>query len=150
MIVTEEALVWGSDDDEGQPAIFRFTPETGELVRLRDLDNPSYHAGRLADGTMAITTTYEPLSPFTRAQSPPASSSLWISRDGMDWTRVLTLEGDSAHWSAGKRPQIQIPSGDPLPALFLTPWFTEQWDFAALRLRSGDAVGEEAARAGTR
>ena len=133
MITTEDALYWGSDDDRKQPGIFRYDLKSRVLERVANIDNPSYHAGRLSDGMLAISTTYEPRSPFTTERRPPPATSLWLSKDGRVWNRALMVPADSAQAAAGSRAQLQIPSGDPLPALFATPWFTSRDAFVTLR-----------------
>jgi hypothetical protein len=135
MIVTRSALYWGSDDDRHSPGIFRYDVDCGTLERVATLDNPSYHAARTADGTFAITTTYEPRSPFTRRTGPPAATSLWLSSEGRHWEQVRSWAGKPDDIAEGYRPQLQLPHGDPLPALFATPWFTTSDEFAALRIR---------------
>jgi hypothetical protein len=50
LIITEDALFWGSDDDRDQPAIFRYDPAADSLTQLAELENPSYHAAIL-DGS---------------------------------------------------------------------------------------------------
>ena len=134
MIATEDALYWGSDDDRKQPGIFRYDVESRVLERVANIDNPSYHAARLSNGMLAISTTYEPRSQFTTKMRPPAATSLWLSTDGRLWSRALILRADSVQAAAGRRAQLQIPSGDPLPALFATPWFTSRDAFVTLRL----------------
>lgn len=133
MIPTADAVYWGSDDDRKQPGIFRYDVKSRRLERVANIDNPSYHAARLSNGMLAISTTYEPRSPFTTKMRPPAATSLWLSTDGRAWSRALMLRADSGQAAAGSRAQLQIPSGDPLPALFATPWFTSSDAFVALR-----------------
>lgn len=138
LIVTEDALYWGSDDDEVDPGIYRFDIAGGVLDRVATLDNPSYHAASIAGGWMAISTTFEPNSPFTRDHSPAQTTSLWVSRDGVDWTNVFSLDADPEVLTDLRRPQIQIPAGDPLPALIVTPWHTRSEDFVTLRFNLVD------------
>lgn len=133
LVVTEDALYWGSDDNRFRPGIFRYDVIADILERVADLDNPSYHAARLADGTLAISSTYEPRSPFTRNTRPPAATSLWLSSDGRSWSRAFSLAADSTEAANGSRAQLQLPHGDPLPALFATPWHTAEDAFTTLR-----------------
>lgn len=134
LIVTQDALIWGSDDDRHDPGIYRFEPDTGRLIRVFDLPNPSYAAALLDDGTMAIATTYEPRSALS-ANGAPATTSVYLSEDGgWSWNRALSLQAQAEAKGGGKRPRFDLPTGDPLPALFATPWFTEQWDFVALKI----------------
>jgi hypothetical protein len=137
LIVTEDYLFWGSDDDQEQPAIFRYDFATERLERLVDIDNPSYHAAVTVDGLLAITTTYEPRSHYTRRKDPPAATALWLSTDGSNWSRTLSLAGDSAAITRGARPLLRLPSGDPLPVLFLTPRHTADYDMTPLRVAPG-------------
>jgi hypothetical protein len=136
MVVTPEALYWGSDDDQQSPGIYRYDVRSGALERQSDLDNPSYHAALLSNGTMVVSTTYEPGSLYTKSAQPPAATSLWASRDGRRWKKILTRSADAEEVSLGLRGQLQIPHGDPLPAIFVTPWHTERDEFATLRIRT--------------
>jgi len=135
LIVAERFLYWGSDDDENQPGIYRYDFSLARLDTLALLDNPSYHAAVLEDGTMAITTTFEPLSTYTRRASPPAATTLWVSSDGVAWHPTLTIGGSIPGDVSDVRPTMGLPSGDPLPALIVTPFVTERHDFSMLRIR---------------
>ncbi len=134
MIVTDSALYWGSDNDEAAASIFRFDPASRVLTELQQIGNPSYASARLADGTMIITTTFEPGSRFT-AESGAAMgyTSLWASRTGQLWTEILRLPADTAAALAGRRAQIQLPATQvPLPHLVMTPFWTIEHDFSTL------------------
>lgn len=138
MIVTDSALYWGSDNDEAASSIFRFDPASRVLTRLQDIGNPSYASARLADGTLIVTTTFEPGSRFTRETGAAMSyTSLWASRTGEQWTEILRLAADTAAALAGRRAQIQLPATQtPLPQLVMTPFWTIRHDFSTLILPS--------------
>ncbi|MHB1327689.1 MAG: hypothetical protein ACYC2K_05745 [Gemmatimonadales bacterium] len=134
MIVTDSALYWGSDNDEAAASIFRFDPASRVLTKLQDIGNPSYASARLADGTLIVTTTFEPGSRFTQASGAAMGySSLWASRTGQQWTEILRLPADTAAALAGRRAQIQLPATQaPLSQLVMTPFWTIQHDFSTL------------------
>lgn len=136
MIVTDSALYWGSDNDEAAASIFRFDPASRALTRLQDIGNPSYASARLADGTLIVTTTFEPGSRFTRASAPIMGyTSLWASRTGEQWTEILRLPADTAAALAGRRAGIQLPASQaPLQRLVVTPFWTIEHDFSTLIL----------------
>jgi len=136
LIVTKDALFWGSDSDSRstRPGIFRYDLKQKDIERVATLDNPSYYAARLSNGTLAVTTTFEPRTGYSVARHAPATTSLWLSRDGRTWARDFSLPADSSSLKDGKRPQIQLPSGDPLPVLFATPWHTSEFNFTTLLL----------------
>jgi hypothetical protein len=137
LLVREHDLIWGSDNDRAAAGIFRWNMDDRSLTRLQTIYNPSYFAGGLADGTMVITTTYEPESDFSRLEESHPYTSVWVSRDGQAWSEVLQLEGEPVLTSGRTaRPQIRLPDGDgSLPQLFATPLWTSRHSLSTLILR---------------
>lgn len=132
LIVTDTHLVWGSDDDESSPGIYRYDVAKDTLERVADLDNPSYHAALLSDGAMVVTTTFEPGSRYSAESNASASASLWYSTDGISWDRRLSLAGDTVAIAENRRPTIRLPNGDPLPVLLMTPMDTREHAFSTV------------------
>jgi len=139
LIVTPDYLYWGSDNDrEDGAAIFRWDLRTRQPQKLQHIGKVSYYATRLSDGTMAIGTTYEPQSPYTKANSPKASSEVWVSRDGEHWQVLIDLPYEPVQLPWGPaRAQIAFPSGKPLDRLFLIPRFTKGDPFRTVVLELG-------------
>jgi hypothetical protein len=131
-IITEEALYWGSDDDRVNPGIFRFDPNAGPPRRLADLPNPSYSAALLEDGSMVVATTYEPKTPWTMSAPAPPRVSLFFSPDGEEWTEILGLPASAEAVQRSLRPQLLLPTGDPLPFLVAGPLHTAEHHFTLL------------------
>lgn len=136
LIVTPDYLYWGSDNDRPEgAAIFRFDPGRQRLEKLQHIGKVSYYAAQLADGTLAVSTTYEPNSVFTKAASPRASSEVWISRDGEHWQCLLDVPYEPMQESWGPaRAQIAFPAGEPLERLFVIPRYTQGDPFKTLVL----------------
>jgi hypothetical protein len=137
LLVREHELIWGSDNDRAAAGIFRWDLRDSSLTRLQTIHNPSYFAGALADGTLVITTTFEPRSIFTREVEAHPYASVWVSRDGAEWTEVLRLDA-APELEDGRttRPQIRVPDGDAsLPQLFATPLWTARDALSTLILR---------------
>lgn len=148
LIVTPDYLYWGSDNDrEEGAAIFRWDIANRRLEKLQHIGKVSYYATRLRDGTLAISTTYEPQSPYTRARSPKASCELWVSRDGERWQQLLDLPYEPMQLPWGPaRAQIAFPSGAALDRLFLIPRFTQGDPFRTVVLDLNPTQPAAAAR----
>jgi len=131
LVATDRYLFWGTDNDRTGAAILRWSFDSRRLTRLVDIGNPSYYSTRLRDGTLAVSTTYEPDSPYTRRFAPEQAADLWLSRDGGNWHRVLRLpyrERRTGGYAA--RASIQMPSGDSSAAvLAFSPFETTRWHF---------------------
>lgn len=137
LIVTEDHLYWGSDNDTTGASIFRWDFARSRLDTLQFIGTPSYYATRLRDGTLAVATAYEPRSPYTRAASPAPEATVWLSQDGTSWHRALVFQQEEpAQPDADIRAQVPFPSGpDALDFLTFTPRFVREGDFALHRYR---------------
>jgi hypothetical protein len=137
LVVREHELIWGSDNDQAAAGIFRWGLDDSSLTRLQTIHNPSYFAGELADGSVVITTTFEPRSNFSRLVEAHPYASIWISRDGTAWSEVLRLDADpDLDAERGTRPQIRVPGGDgSLFQVFATPLWTSRHALSTLILR---------------
>lgn len=136
LIIQEHELYWGSDNDRTGSSIFRWGFEDGRKEEIQWIGKPSYYASVLADGSMVVTTTYEPESPFSREWQPRASASVWLSRDGATWSEVLEFDyRDEVGPSGALRTQVLLPGGD-YTSLFLhaTPLYSSE-SFAVHRFR---------------
>lgn len=136
LIATPDCLYWGSDNDhEEGSAIFRWSFERNRLEKLQDIGKVSYYATQLADGTLAVSTTYEPNSRYTKANAPRPCTELWLSHDGDRWTKALELPHEPKQMSWGaSRAQIAFPTGAPLEHLYLIPLSTSGNPFATVVL----------------
>jgi hypothetical protein len=125
MIVAKDRLVWGSDNDQTGASIFQWDFGSGALTELESIGKPSYSSTRLADGTFVVSTTYEPDSPYTRAARPQPTTDLWASKDGLAWTKLLSLPHQTRqHESGFSRAEIVFPGGASTRELYFTPLWT--------------------------
>ncbi len=148
LIVTPDSLYWGSDNDRPEgAAIFRWSFEREQVEKVQDIGKVSYYATQLADGTLAISTTYEPDSRYTATASPRPSSEVWISRNGESWARWIELVHEPMRLPTGRRARAQIafPGGRPLDRLFLIPRYTagDPFGTVVVKMAPGKLAGLE-------
>jgi hypothetical protein len=117
LIITKDYLYWGSDNPDDGASIFRLDVVNNYLEEILHIGYVVYYSTMLSDGTMVLSTTFEPDSPFVQAQSPSPETSLWVSRDGANWKKILNLPHD---WNK-HRAKIAFPGGEPLPILYAIP-----------------------------
>ncbi len=131
LLIQKGRLVWGSDNDRAPASIFEWDFATSTLRKLQEIGKPSYYSTALADGTLVLSTTYEPESPYTRVHHPEPSTDLWIAPPGGTWTKLLSLpyEKEMLPWGPS-RAAIAFPGGKPSQALFYTPISTGADAFA--------------------
>jgi hypothetical protein len=91
LIPTKDALFWGSDGEPEGSNIYRYDFSSGQRTRLQHVGNPVWFGTQLADGTLALTSSYEPFIPYTAEKSPPKETALWLSRDGTAWFKTVTF-----------------------------------------------------------
>ena len=138
LIPIEDAIIWGSDAGQDAAAddinfIYKWDFHTNKRQKLMCIDKPAYFTTRLSSGLMVLGTTYEP--EIRRKIDPTAD--IWISYDGVDWQKKLTLEYCKAKRNYGTRyallhfPSPSSVSGD---SLIFTPFNTIKYDFCALKL----------------
>lgn len=124
LVTTADYLYWGSDDDTAKGAsIFRWSFQERRLEKLVHIGKVSYHSTMLADGTLVISTTYEPKSGYVRLNNPPKTSDLWVSRDGVSWRQALSIPYDPdvmTAWGPG-RAQMAFPFGTGVENLWMSP-----------------------------
>jgi hypothetical protein len=96
------------------------------------VDNPSYYSMKLADGSMAISTTYEPL--IKRKTNPEAA--IWISDDGLNWKKYAAFPYELKKRKIGtKYATIQFPVSDGSSACFcFSPLNIVKFDFCLLQI----------------
>jgi len=138
VVPTADHLYWGGDGDWQGAGIFRWSFARRTLERVQWLGKPSYAATQVRDGTLFVSTAYEPESPFTRANHPPASADLWTSRDGLQWSKVATFPYQQHALPTGhlSRATIAFPGGAPTRDLFYTPLSTSEANFSVQVLRT--------------
>jgi hypothetical protein len=117
-----DAILWGTDNDWYASEIIRYDRATEAVTAHLEIGKPSYHATVLADGTVAVSTTYEPRSVFTREQSPETTTEVWISRDETSWHLLDTYDWKWEEDRSGMpRAMAQLPRSDgSVPYLFVT------------------------------
>jgi hypothetical protein len=80
LIVTEDALYWGSDNDQEPASIFRWDFADERLDEVQVIGSPSYYySTKLKDGTLVLSTTFEPESPNSLQNSLPATTDLLLT-----------------------------------------------------------------------
>jgi len=132
MMITPDALFWGSDNDTSSGAdIFRYGFSDGRLAKIRHLGKVAYYSTVLSDGTLALSTAYEPDSPYVRDHRPPASADLWVSIDGREWDLAASFPYEPGTRRDGKptRAWITFPGGEAQQLLMFTPINTSVHDF---------------------
>jgi len=137
LIPAEECLYWCSDDDREGSSIYRYDFTTNKREHVRFVGKPSYYATRLKDGTFVFSTAFENRTAYSERTREEPTTDLWVSRDGSDWTKVLSLMGKPGKLGWGtRRPQILLPAGDlGSDYLYATPVATEEGDFPLLVYR---------------
>ena len=86
LVPTQDALYWGSDNDQTGASIFRWDVKMNSLQQLKFIGTPSYFSTWLKDGTVVISTAHEPRSVFTKSSHPSPTTSLW---GVTPWSRVV-------------------------------------------------------------
>jgi hypothetical protein len=86
-----DCLVYGTDSEKEPNAVIRLDKTSGRIERLQELDGSCIYACRFG-GLYVITTTVE-VSQVNLSRN----ASIWISRDGERWSRVLTARKDRWH-----------------------------------------------------
>ncbi len=137
LITTKNLLYWCSDNDRTGSNIYRYNFANNEREELAFVGKPSYYSTQLRDGTLAFSTTFEPESEYSNSFHPEPTTDLWISKNGKDWHKVLSVAGKIYKEAHGlSRPSILLPSGDySADDLFLTPMSTLTSDFSTKVLR---------------
>ena len=139
LMITKDALLWGSDNDLTPASVFRWDFAEQRLMKLQEIGSPSYYSTQLQDGTFVLSTTYEPESDNTRLNGLRPTTDLWASKDGETWLRVLSLDYQRKEmsWGHPSRAAIAFPAGAKTKDLFLTPLFTKRDEFTTLLIRLG-------------
>ncbi len=130
LMITQDNLFWGSDNDVEPASIFRWNVPEARLSKIIEIGKPSYYSTVLYDGTLVLSTTYEPESQFARTYHPEPTTDLWASRDGTVWTKMLSLdyERNDMPWGPS-RATIAFPNGSKSHELLFTPLSTAKNDF---------------------
>ena len=134
VMITPDSLVWGSDNDRDGARIYRWRFPVDQLEELATIGKPSYSSAVLADGSLVLSTAYEPASAYVRAFQPTPSTDLWLSEDGSRWRQILSLpyERHETPSSGPSRASIAFPNGAPLKQLIFMPQSTAGDDFDVL------------------
>lgn len=153
LMITADSLLWGSDNDRTSAAINRWNFKTQTLEKVLEVGKPTYSSTVLRNGILALSTVYEPSSPFTRRFHPEATTDLWVSADGSCWHRILSLPYYPQTNRNGRmtRASLSFPAGFPTEDLFFTPQHTTRDDFdtRVLKLIPADLPPCDKPRAGS-
>ena len=131
LMITENALVWGSDNNQTAAAINRWDFAKQRLEKVLEVGKPTYSSTVLRNGMLVLSTVYEPTSPYTSRFHPTATTDLWVSPDGLCWNRILSLPYLPAKNRQGNmtRASLSFPAGFPTEDLYFTPQHTTRDDF---------------------
>ena len=126
-VFREEAVFWGNDDNREGSEIFELRRGDSIPTPRQWIGKPAYHASLLSDGSMAISTTYEPQSRWSNREQPTRTAEIWISRRGSDWSILDSFEWVKSQELWGlSRALIRLPVSDgSLPYLFASPVASE-------------------------
>jgi len=132
LLIAPDYLYWGSDDISADGAgIFRWDFSRSELRRMQFLGKPAYYSTILRDGTMLISTAYEAKSNYVKSKSPDPTAEIWASRDGVHWTKVMTVGTNLANPTnpVAPRSSIAFPLGARLNEIVYSLMGTEAFDY---------------------
>jgi hypothetical protein len=136
LMIAEDYLYWGTDNSQTGSSIFRWNMEMRSLEKMMDLGNVVYYSTILRDGTLVLSTTVEPNSQFTQENNPSQTTELWVSKDQLEWQRLLSMAGDGRLTSHGpSRASIAFPGGEPLEAIIYMPQNTAEHNFTSQIIR---------------
>jgi hypothetical protein len=90
-IIKPDSLLFGTDSDNGPNFIIRMDRQTGKLSKLLEVEGSSLYAASFGP-VMAISTCVEP-----NPTCPSNECSLYFSRDGDAWKRVMPHQKDRHH-----------------------------------------------------
>lgn len=135
LIVTSESLYWGSDDDRNSGSIFRWDFQTSSLNKLIELGNVSYFSTVLDDQLLAISTTHEPGSGATKNSLTVPEMSIFVSKNGANWVKALTLDYESYNTQWGKAEGfLAFAAGHPQNRLWVVTRASEADELTAYTL----------------
>lgn len=101
-----DRLVYGIDSEKERNAIVTLDKRSGRVERLVELEGSVIYAARFGRW-YAMSTTVEP-----SAVNPSRTAALWVSNNGVDWTRAHSAEKDA--WDARyfQYGSIVLPRGE--------------------------------------
>ncbi len=123
LMIEEDYIYWCSDNDVNGSSICRMDVRDNNREIIKYIGNPCYHSTVLLDGTKVFSTTYEHDSEYTKLHGPSPESEVWISKDGLEWHRILVFTSEISPTPFGwTRGQVIFPAGDGSSKyLYLTP-----------------------------
>jgi hypothetical protein len=151
LLPTENGLYWGSDNNREGADILKWDFERQRLEHREFIGAVSYYSTRLSDGTLVVSTSHAPLSPYGLLHFPQGVS-LWVSRDGSKWDEIFRLESSAEPGTDDPGAYFLLPGGDgSSDFLVFASHHTAQHDFVyhrlELRWKSQSAVEASAATA---
>jgi hypothetical protein len=100
-----DRLIYGTDTEIEDNAVYRLDKATRRLDRLVELDGSCIHACRCGDWYVLSTTAERTNT------SAGDRASLWVSRDGERWQRVLTCQKDCWSYAYFQFGSLVLPRG---------------------------------------
>jgi hypothetical protein len=127
LLFTKDHVYFGSDSERESNHLWRLERETLIPEKLCNVEGTVLGAGYACEG-LCFSTAVEP-----SAVNLTRSATIWWSRDGEEWTRLLRFAKDSWPMRLFQYGQVMIPAGPGHPDyLWVTPFATEG-DQSALR-----------------
>jgi hypothetical protein len=125
LMITNDNLYWGSDNDHEPAGIFRWNFGNATFSKMQEIGKPSYFSTVLKNNVLILSTTYEPESQYVRRYRPEPTTDLWASADGNHWVKLLSLpyETHDTEWGPS-RASIAFPGGAGSNELLFTPLST--------------------------
>ena len=137
LIPLENSIIWGSDAGQDAPEdatnfIYMWDFKENKKKQLCCIDNPAYYSIKLADGSMAISTTYEPLI----KKKSKSEAVIWISDNGLNWKKHAVFPYEFKKRKTGtKYATIQFPISDASNSdLYCSPLNVVNFDFCILKI----------------
>jgi hypothetical protein len=103
MIVEPECLLYGTDSDHERNFIVRMDKQSGEVCKLLEVEGSSLYAATFGPLRL-ISTCVEP-----NPACPSRECSLYASRDGVRWKRVVSYHKDKFHFPSFQLGAIVLP-----------------------------------------
>jgi hypothetical protein len=136
LLPTPNGLIWGSDAGRDAPAdtmnyIYSFDFSTSKRERVMCIDKPAYYSMVLADGSMAIATTFEQ----GMKRNVSHAADVWFSVDGINWECIARFPfSPSGRTNRTKYGTLNFPLGDGTSNdLLITPENIMHYDFCLLK-----------------
>jgi hypothetical protein len=125
IIFTRDSVYWGTDAPSIQNWICRLDRQTLAVEKICKVDGPIYYSTSLCDGMLVVGSAVE-----GGKGEWDGVASIWLSRDGKQWTCVPLAKRRSPRRQA----VLRFPRGRCWPFLLVTPLNTESCSGELLKL----------------